>query len=130
MGLNPLRSGLGFNLNDLLTLEDGLLVTESLNPLRSGLGFNSTFFLKTAAWPSNSASQSPQIGSWFQSLWGSCTPLSPYSLGLNPLRSGLGFNINNKKNKRSKNVYTSLNPLRSGLGFNKGGQNDRERLRR
>ena len=38
--------------------------------------------------------------------------------GLNPLRSGLGFNMIHEYGKRVDNDIMSLNPLRSGLGFN------------
>ena len=38
LGLNPLRSGLGFNALKHLVLFDE--ENKSLNPLRSGLGFN------------------------------------------------------------------------------------------
>ena len=62
-------------------------------------------------------SQSPQIGSWFQLRDESGVEKIYPASGLNPLRSGLGFNGAPYKMivRRDK----SLNPLRSGLGFNK-----------
>ena len=90
VGLNPLRSGLGFNylLLPLNTPNIGV----GLNPLRSGLGFNINLWLMREILLS---SQSPQIGSWFQfKFQEEGIPREYLLLGLNPLRSGLGFNPN------------------------------------
>ena len=37
---------------------------------------------------------------------------------LNPLRSGLGFNLTENLSLKDANSFIGLNPLRSGLGFN------------
>ena len=63
-------------------------------------------------------SQSPQIGSWFQSMAAIDTQAIADKIGLNPLRSGLGFNI--KFLVKEVAAGAGLNPLRSGLGFNRG----------
>ena len=90
----------------------------SLNPLRSGLGFNGIMKIEII-FGAQIGSQSPQIGSWFQSEREYQNPSLGASPCLNPLRSGLGFNRKNIDLKDVKILVDwSLNPLRSGLGFN------------
>ena len=67
-------------------------------------------------WEEEPVSQSPQIGSWFQLMKIVWSLKKALERGLNPLRSGLGFNL--QYVSEGAIGYSSLNPLRSGLGFN------------
>ena len=53
-------------------------------------------------------SQSPQIGSWFQSTKG--VVISGRGPGLNPLRSGLGFNYQSRSKRRYNIPFGSQSP--------------------
>ena len=113
IGLNPLRSGLGFNIKELIEAEhelskivsipsDRVLVSINvsvaedytlvgLNPLRSGLGFNPMTGKSSAGEKLAVSIPSDRVlVSIADTIAGDQE--DGYS-GLNPLRSGLGFNI-------------------------------------
>ena len=130
--LNPLRSGLGFNLRNVVIKikmplfvsipSDRVLVSmpmrackwdqwwsQSLNPLRSGLGFNTNTQNTEISKEEAMGSQSPQIGSWFQfMIYGKLTQY--FIARLNPLRSGLGFNFQIRRRKPPKSCLGSQSP--------------------
>ena len=91
IGLNPLRSGLGFNGDGMATIKVNGIEIVSIPSDRVLVSMVATY--------------DPRLG-------------GAVVVGLNPLRSGLGFNIRRMKNEKRKNEK-SLNPLRSGLGFNR-----------